>query len=244
MKRLLSERTLISSDFSSLRKFPSSPFSSVALFASTPPSGNSFPEVPRPDPTTLVAAQTDELQRAFAIAIGVGILGGTSVIVNFLSWLGNDILPYGFLDTVLGFAVPIPLGLLFALLGGTHFVYKDEYAAIVPPKGSWGGLWNVPAPGADKLGLTYGEYHTLWTGVAEIGGGLLFVLGGLNAFPIQISAFLLFLLTLAVTPANVYMFTHDAQLSVAPPFEYPFGHLARAAIQCVLLAIFWFLAFQ
>jgi uncharacterized membrane protein len=244
MNRVTPTRISPVDQFSPLMPSRSSPYSSVALFAASPPPGSGFPEVERPDPATLVAAQSDELQRALAIVIGLGIVGGTFVVVNFLSWLGDDILPYGLLDTILGFTVPVPLGLLFVLLGATHFLNKDEYAAIVPPKGSWGGVWNVPAPGADKLGLTYAEYHTLWAGVAEIGGGLLFVLGGLNALPIQIPAFLLFVLTLAVTPANVYMFTHDAQLSMAPPIEYPFGHLARAVLQSVLLALFWFFAFQ
>jgi uncharacterized membrane protein len=214
--------------------------SSVRLLATPPP----FPDVERPDPSTLVAAQSDSLQRAVAVAIGTGLLFTTSSIVSLLSWLGNDILPFGFLETVLDFTVPIPLGLIYILLGATHFLYRDGYAAIVPPNGSWGGLWNIPAPGADSLKLSNEEYHVLWTGVAEIGGGTLFVLGGLNALPVQIPAFLLFLLTLAITPANVYMFTHDAEMSFAPPTEYPLGHLSRGIIQCVLLAILWTVAFQ
>jgi uncharacterized membrane protein len=154
------------------------------------------------------------------------------------------LLPLGFLDTVLGVAVPIPVGLLYILLGVSHFVYKDGYAAVVPPNGSWGGLWSIPAPGAKQLGLSDAEYHVLWTGLAEIGGGALLVLGGLNVIPIQIPAFLLFLLTLAVTPANIYMFTHDAQLSFAPPSPYPSFHITRGVLQCILLSLFWFFAFQ
>jgi uncharacterized membrane protein len=201
-----------------------------------------FPEVESPDASILLSAQSDSMQQVGVIGIGAGILGGTFLIVEFLSWLQTS-LPAGFFDTVLDFTVPIPLGLLYILLGATHFVYKDGYAAIVPPIGSWGGLWNVPAPGAKQLGLSNADYHVFWTGLAEIGGGILLILGGLNAIPIQIPAFLLFLLTLAVTPANVYMFTHDAQMSFGPPTPYPSGHIVRGVLQCIFLSLFWSLAF-
>lgn len=201
-----------------------------------------FPEVARPDPSILISAKDDKTQKLAVLGIGAGILAGTAAVVNILNFL-DDILPFGFLDSVLGFLVPVPLGLLFCLVGYTHFSEKDAYMEIVPPKGTWGGLWQIPAPKSEDLGLSYSEYHVLWSGVAEIGGGLLLALGGIGAFPIQIAAFLMFLLVLAVTPANIYMFTHDAQLSVAPAFEYPTGHIARAAIQCVVLALLWHFIF-
>jgi len=205
-------------------------------------SENGFPEVARPDPSILISAKDDGTQKLAVVGIGAGILAGTVVVVNILNFLDN-VLPFGFLDSALGFLVPVPLGLLFALVGFTHFSEKDAYAEIVPPKGTWGGLWQIPAPKSEDLNLSYADYHVLWSGVAEIGGGLLFALGGIGAFPIQIAAFLMFLLVLAVTPANIYMFTHDAQLSVAPPFPYPAGHIIRAAMQSVLLALFWHFIF-
>jgi uncharacterized membrane protein len=200
-----------------------------------------FADVARPDPSVLLSAQDSNIQKGGVLAIGTGVLAGTYLIVQVLD--GLDGLSGGFLETFLDFTVPLPLGLLYAALGVTHFFYKDGYAAIVPPPGTWGGLWQVPAPGAEKLGLRYEDYHVYWTGIAELGGGLLLALAGLNdVVPIQIPAVLLFLLTLAITPANMYMFTHDTQLSFAPPFAYPEGHIFRGVMQCILLSLFWFLA--
>jgi uncharacterized membrane protein len=219
----------------------------IQLYAQPPDSDNQVAAiVARPDPSIILSAQTDENQKIAVLAIGAGILGGTALLVNILYFL-QGILPFGLFDTLRDFTLPIPLGLIYAALGATHFVYKDGYAGTVPPEGTWGGLWQVPAPGADRLGLSYGDYHVLWTGVAEIGGGLLLILGCLNGgvpLPVQVPAFLLFLLTLALTPANIYMFTHDAQLPFAPPTPYPEGHIFRGVLQCIFLSCFWILTFH
>jgi uncharacterized membrane protein len=131
------------------------------------------------------------------------------------------------------------------LEGVTHFTMKDTFTAMVPPLGTWGGLWQVPAPFADRMKLSYADYHTYWSGVCEFGGGLLLILAQLfHILPVPIPAFLLFLLTAAVTPANMYMATHNIQVPGLPAIPYPVGHVARGILQCVILSFFWKLTFQ
>ena len=203
---------------------------------------SSMMEVERPDPSSLLSAQPDTLQSIGFVAICVSILIGTNFVVNLLSGLEN-VLPDGWFQVWRDYTWPVPLGLIYAAAGVAHFAMKDTFTAMVPPKNTWGGLWQVPAPGADKLGLSYAEYHSYWSGICEIGGGILLILGGLNGSP-QFPAFLLFLLTCTVTPANIYMATHDAQAPGLPPIPYPWGHVGRFAMQSVLLGFFFKLAFQ
>ncbi|MEO0325331.1 MAG: hypothetical protein AAF447_20405, partial [Myxococcota bacterium] len=50
--------------------------------------------------------------------------------------------------------------------------------------------------------------------------------------------FLLLALTIAVTPANLYMFTHDAQFGSLPRVS-GVAHLVRGVVQCILYALFF-----
>jgi len=53
----------------------------------------------------------------------------------------------------------------------------------------------------------------------------------------------LLLLVIAVTPANIYMYTHGAKLPMdSPPVPIAF-HVVRGILQCFLLSYFYALAF-
>lgn len=196
---------------------------------------------PKVDPSTLICNQDDTTQKLAFVGIVGGVVAGSFAFVGLYNAL-ETILPdslFGPFYTVL----PYVLGGAFAAAGVAHFALEETFVSFVPPKGTWGGLWQIPAPGSELLGLTYEQYHSFWSGIAEILVSLSLIAttaGVIDLGPIP--AGLLWLLTLAVTPANIYMFTHNPDVPEIPPVTYPWGHGARGVLQCALLAVFFKLA--
>ena len=205
--------------------------------------------IERPDPSILLSSQSDTMQQLGIVGITTALGIGTYGVIQALTVL-EQILPSGWYTTWRDVTWPIPFGLIFIAAGVAHFIMKETFMAMVPPPQTWGGLWQVPAPFIESISttirpLSYEEYHVYWSGLAEIGGGALLIVSFLfpNIIPMTIPAFLIFLLLICVTPANIYMATHDVQAPNLPPIPYPSGHIGRGVLQCILLAMFWKLAF-
>merc|ERR1712238_550337 len=91
-----------------------------------------------------------------------------------------------------------------------------EYENIFPSRNAW-GIWGIPGNA---------EFHVKWTGLVEVIAGLGLLVGGAfdalapvwytspNLFTAagldSDSAAALLLLSICVTPANIYMYTHGA----------------------------------
>ena len=194
-----------------------------------------------PDPSLLIRTKSDTVQQAAFVGAFLFLAVGTHLCIDLWHGPGVSLLGPDYYETIRGTIFPLVFGSIFALVGILHFVFVDNFARIVPPVGTWGGLWQAPAPFREALGIGSCEaYHSYWTGVAECIGGVWLLAGGLGLTDTTVPANLLFLLTIGVTPANLYMFTHDADPGGSVPrLQYPFGHLARFVVQCGLLSNFW-----
>lgn len=180
------------------------------------------------------------IQASIVLAIFAGLGALTIPFSSFLTDITNQ---YEWVQTW-RYTWPL-LGVIYAAAGVTHFTLQDAYENIYPQKGAW-GIWYLPLSPS---------FHVKWTGVAEVLGGVGLVIGGLiDAFaPVYFtspnlltnagigsdSAAALLLLTIAVTPANIYMFTHGARLPVDGPEIPVAGHAIRGIMQVVLFGLLY-----
>jgi len=184
-------------------------------------------------------------QAGIVAALLGGLAAGTWALANPIFAFLEGLLPDGWFKTWQK-TWPI-LGAVYLAAGIAHFTAAESFEAIYPPEGTW-GFWYLPGSAS---------FHVAWTGVAEIAGGSGLFLGSLilglagafnwelpsalRAVP-ALSALGLFVLTWAVTPANIYMYTHGAQMVGLTPGDAPVPvqfHAVRGALQVVLLGILW-----
>lgn len=133
------------------------------------------------------------------------------------------------------------IGVTYVAAGIAHFTVHDGFVAMMPHDGAW-GIWRLPGSKS---------FHVNWTGVAEILGGVGLMLGSLpfDLTPeflqplTPVSAACLAGLSMAVYPANLYMWTHNSPGPLPPNADESMltlpwqGHLARAGLQVFLMSI-------
>jgi len=103
------------------------------------------------------------------------------------------------------------LGLIYLAAGIAHFTELEGFENITPPNGTWGWFYTPFSP----------KVNVIWTGVVEIFGGSWMLFGALAPLAgftlpatlgpvVSDAALTLFLLTVMVTPANIYALTHGS----------------------------------
>lgn len=123
----------------------------------------------------------------------------------------------------------------YLIVGITHFgdMAKDN-VCIVPPNGTWGWWW-LPMSRERTVAVTgYGEI---------VAGLLLAVSGVLKTTRLrQWTSTFLFLMTVGMTFANIYMVTHVSWImETDQPASLAF-HVARTLVQCIWLSNLLYMA--
>lgn len=178
-------------------------------------------------------------------SLGLATIPTTKALDTISQSIGLERWRNAVIDTTL----PLALGAVFLSAGVGHFVAADAFADIYPPRGTW-GIWYLPGSA---------EFHVAWTGAVEFLGGSGLAFGGLSRLFEMVrgeddndkelwvglitpgSALMLCLLTVAVTPANIYMFTHGATMGDMGPLDLSF-HSLRFGVQVLFLSMLIILA--
>lgn len=188
-----------------------------------------------PSISSNVSTLAKPLQATVLFAILATLGQATFVMYHFLT---DVTLQYEWMQSF-RYSWSLLLGVSYTATGVTHFTNAEEYRNIVPPRGTW-GVWYPPF-------ASRANFHVRWTGLVAMLGGVGMFVGGLYdaLAPVYVtspylvtmaglmsdSAAALFLLTILVTPANVFMYTHGAKLPRDGPDVPWYGHLTRAALQ-------------
>jgi len=180
-----------------------------------------------PSPSGINILETEEQQKVVLRSAGGMIVGGLCTFV-LIQLLGLHTEPHYYSVLPRG----LILGILFILAGQSHFELKADYENIMPPLGTW-GFWSLP--GSPTFWVTS-------SGVAEVFLGYLLMYGSFTSMFISTdvlnaSALGLFVLCVAITPANIYMYTHGARLPLSQPSPPVIFHYIRFAIQALLLGL-------
>ena len=136
------------------------------------------------------------------------------------------------------------ISFIFKVSPCSPFILSIFYSISIPSFYSWGGLWQIPAPLSERVfKLSYAQYHSYWTGIAEIVAGVSLIVttarGDGDPTGTLLPSLALYGITLLVTPANIYMYTHNPVVPRIPPLPYPYGHVGRGVLQCALLGVFF-----
>lgn len=187
-----------------------------------------------------VSAMTDVMQAAVFVGVFAALIACTYACCATLGEVVASFVP-GFITTT-GAAL---LGLIWIAGGVAHFAIHKDYCNIMPHQGAFGGLWLLPGSAS---------FYVYLTGVAEILGGAALLLATVPFIETPtwlgpLSAEALFVLTVAISPANLYSATHNApgpgppaKEGELPPLVSPSGHAGRFVAQVLLLTALWELA--
>ena len=146
-------------------------------------------------------------QAVVTISILAAIVGGAALIAG----PGFDAIRGSGLWSLSRPTWPL-LGVIYLAAGIAHFTELEGFENITPPNGTWGWYYTPFSP----------RVNVLWTGVVEIFGGAWMLFGAAAPLAgltlpaalgpvVSDGALTLFLLTLVVTPANLYALTHGVR---------------------------------
>ena len=176
-----------------------------------------------------------------------GLAAGTVISTKALDGISKSAIGLEqWRSTVIDTALPLLLGAFYLVAGLGHFGASQAFQDIYPPPGTW-GFWYLPGSAA---------FHVAWTGIVEATGGAGLLIGFIQKLlqgdddddgsliqnlVLPVSALTLFLLTIVVTPANIYMLTHGAVMGDMEPLGLEF-HVIRFIVQIALLSLLLTLA--